>query len=76
MGQVTIYIDGETEKKMMASAKAENISKSKWISNVIREKVAMEWPASARDLEGAWADFPSIKEHRSGIGKDAKREKL
>ena len=76
MGQVTIYIDGETEKKMMASAKAENISKSKWISNVIREKVAMEWPVSVRELEGAWADFPSIKELRSGIGIDAKRDKL
>ena len=76
MGQVTIYIDGETEKRMMASVKAEKISKSKWITNVIREKVAKEWPVSVRKLDGAWADFPSIGDLRSGISKDVRREKL
>jgi len=76
LGQVTIYIDDETEKKMMASVKAEKISKSKWISNVIREKVAKEWPASVRELEGVWTDFPSIEAIRSGTGEDARREKL
>ena len=76
MGQVTIYIDGETEKKMIASAKAAKVSKSKWISDVIREKVATEWPASVRKLAGAWEDFPSVEELRSGIRKDARREEL
>lgn len=76
MGQVTIYIDDETEKKMMASVKAENISKSKWISNVIREKVAKEWPAGVRDLAGSWVDFPSVADIRSGDGKDNRRETL
>lgn len=76
MGQVTIYIDKETEAKMISSAKAANVSKSKWISDVIREKVATEWPSSVRKLAGVWADFPSLKELRSGVGKDAKRESL
>jgi len=76
MGQVTIYIDGETEKKMIASAKAAKVSKSKWITDVIREKVATEWPASVKDLAGAWGDFPTIEELRSGIGKDVRREDL
>ena len=76
MGQVTIYIDDETEKKMIASAKAKNISKSKWVSDVIREKVAKEWPASVREVAGSWADFPSLAELRSGIVQDVEREAL
>jgi len=76
MGQVTIYIDNETEKKMIASARDANVSKSKWITDVIREKVATEWPLSVRELAGAWGDFPSEKEIRSGTGKDVKREEL
>jgi hypothetical protein len=73
---VTIYIDDETEKKMIASARDANVSKSKWITNVIREKVATEWPLPVRELAGAWDDFPCGEEIRSGAGKDVKREKL
>lgn len=76
MGQVTIYIDHETEKRMIESARASHVSKSKWITDLIREKVATEWPASLRDLAGAWEDFPTAEELRSGAGADAKREKL
>ena len=76
MGQVTIYIDADTEKKMIASAKAAKISKSKWITQVIKEKVTSEWPASVVNLAGAWEDFPSIEEIRSGVGKDIEREEF
>jgi len=76
MGQVTIYIDKETEEKMISSAKAANVSKSKWVSDVIREKVATEWPASIKELAGAWEDFPTVDELRSGDGKDVRRESL
>jgi len=76
MGQVTIYIDDETEKKMIASAKAKKVSKSRWVTEVIREKVAREWPASVRELVGAWEDFPSTAELRSDVGQDTKREAL
>jgi len=76
MGQVTIYIDKETEAKMILSAKAANVSKSKWISDVIREKVATEWPLSVQELAGAWEEFPSVEEIRSGHGTDSKREQI
>ena len=76
MGQVTIYIDKETEAKMISSAKAANVSKSKWVSDVIREKVATEWPVAVRQLAGAWEDFPTIEALRSGIGTDSKREEI
>lgn len=74
VGQVTIYIDEETEKKMVASAGAEHVSKSKWITDLIREKVAKEWPPSVRELAGTWEDFPSVEELRSVAGKDVTRE--
>lgn len=76
MGQVTIYIDEETEKRMVASARAAHVSKSRWITDLIRTKVANEWPPSVRELGGAWEDFPSAEELRSEAGKDATREKL
>jgi len=74
MGQVTIYIDEDTEKKMIASARAKKVSKSKWVTGVIREKLAKEWPASVRDLAGCWEDFPSAEELRENLGQDVERE--
>jgi hypothetical protein len=76
MGQVTIYIDKETEAKMILSAKAANVSKSKWISDVIREKVAAEWSSAVHQLAGAWDEFPSAEELRLSLGKDGLREDI
>ena len=76
MGQVTIYIDDETEKKMVAAARARRMSKSKWITDLIREKVAGDWPESVRQLAGAWDDFPDLDEIRAGSATDSKRETL
>lgn len=39
MGQVTIYLDDETEQKLIANAQVMNLSKSKWIAKVIQEKL-------------------------------------
>jgi hypothetical protein len=44
MGQVTIYLDQNTETKMKTVIKKNGISKSKWISDLIREKTADVWP--------------------------------
>lgn len=76
MGQVTIYLEEEIEQKMIANAKAMKLSKSKWIANVIREKLTDEWPATVRALPGSWSDFPSIEELRDMEQADAGREEL
>jgi len=76
MGQVTIYLDDEIESKMRASVKAMNLSKSKWIANLIKEKVTDEWPESVRKLAGSWKDFPSAEEIRQTMGKDILREEF
>jgi len=76
MGQVTIYLDSETEKKLIGIVKKSGVSKSKWIAELIKQKTASAWPEHISDLAGAWKDFPTAEEIREGMGQDAKREPL
>jgi len=74
MGQVTIYIDDETERKMLNMVEKKRISKSKWIAELIREKASTTWPENVVNLAGAWKDLPTAEEIRREMGKDAPRE--
>ena len=76
MGQVTIYLDKETERKMSNIVKKSGTSKSKWIAKLIQEKTSSTWPESIHMLAGAWNDLPNIDEIRKSIGVDAEREPL
>lgn len=76
MGQITIYLDDETEKKMIENARLMKLSKSKWVAGVIREKLVDQWPDTVRDLAGSWDDFPSLDELRGEESTDAPRETL
>ncbi len=76
MGQVTIYLAEDIERKMVDAAKSAHISKSKWIARLIQDKVANEWPQSIVELAGSWGDFPTINDIRNNEGKDADRETL
>jgi hypothetical protein len=76
MGQVTIYIDSETEKKMLNIVKKSGVSKSKWITDLIKDKTARTWPDHIFDLAGAWKDLPTAEVIRIGMAQDAKREPL
>ena len=77
MGQVTIYLDNETEIQMKKAAESSHLSTSKWISEIIREKVATEWPQDVAKLAGCWKnDFPTIEEIRSNSGDDSPGEEL
>lgn len=76
MGQITIYLDDETERKMKTEAEAMKLSKSKWIANLIQEKLSDNWPESVRSLAGSWKDFPDREEIHRKTGKDITREKL
>jgi predicted transcriptional regulator len=78
MGQVTIYLDNETESKLKRAAKSSHLSVSKWIASIIKEKITTEWPQDVINLAGAWKDkdFPSIDEIRSNPGQDMEREEL
>jgi hypothetical protein len=76
MGQVTIYIDDETEKKLLSMIENSGISKSKWIVDLIREKAYNSWPEKVLKLAGAWKDFPTAEEIRKEMGEDADRESV
>ncbi|MDL1964001.1 MAG: CopG family transcriptional regulator [Deltaproteobacteria bacterium] len=77
MGQVTIYLDNEIENKIKTAAKTSNLSISKWIANIIKEKISTEWPQDVVKLAGSWKeDFPSLKEIRSTHVVDSSREAL
>ena len=77
MGQVTIYLDNETENKLKKAAKSSHLSVSKWIAGIIKEKIMTEWPQDVVELAGSWKeDFPTLEEIRSNIGHDSMREDL
>jgi hypothetical protein len=76
MGQVTIYLDSEGERRLNNMVKRSGMSKSKWISNLIKEKTANSWPENVAKLAGAWSDMPTAEEIRKNMGRDADRESI
>mgnify|MGYP000191588066 CR=1 FL=1 len=77
MGQVTIYLDNEIENKMKHAARTKHLSVSKWVANIIKEKISTEWPQDVINLAGSWKDdFPSLEEIRSTEVTDSNREAL
>lgn len=75
MARVTIYLDDETHLRARRAAREAGLSQSRWIADVIRERLAAKWPESFRCLVGKWGDdFPEIEELRSELGEDVPRE--
>ena len=74
MGQVTVYLDDETEARLKSLTKSKGIPVSRWIAELAREKTATEWLDEVRRLAGAWADFPDAETLRGGRGDDVRRE--
>jgi hypothetical protein len=77
MGQVTLYLDSQTEERMKAAAKAAGTSQSHWVATLIRERTATVWPPSIARLVGAWEDdFPTLEEIRGEEREELAREPL
>ena len=74
MGQITFYLDSETEKRMINIVKKSGKSKSKWVADLIREKTAGSWPENIVNLVGAWSDALRAEKIRKNMGNDVKRE--
>jgi hypothetical protein len=76
MGQVTIYLDEENERRLKSAAAAAGVPVSRWVASLIQEKTRDEWPVAVKALAGEWKDFPDPDELRSSRAKDTQREPL
>jgi hypothetical protein len=76
MAQITIYLDQETERRARAAARSKGVSLSKWIAERVKRDARAEWPATIRELAGAWPDLPSAEQIRQHSGKDARRSRI
>ena len=76
VSQITFYLDEATEAQVRKAAEEAGVSLSRWVAEVLREKLADEWPQSVVDLAGAWKDFPTREEIDTELGSDLPRESL
>lgn len=74
MPRLNLYVDDSTHQTIEAAATAAGVSRSKWVSNLVQERIAGEWPPEVLALAGAWKDFPDAGELRKGYGTDLPRE--
>ena len=74
MAQLTLYLDKDTEERVKKAAKAAGVSVSRWVSNLIRERTAEEWPDSVREMAGSWPETPTAEELREKLPDDIPRE--
>ncbi len=58
MSQITLYLDDATQALVDQAAKANGVSKSRWVAELIRTYAAHEWPQECLALAGQFADFP------------------
>ncbi|MBZ5564595.1 MAG: CopG family transcriptional regulator [Acidobacteriia bacterium] len=76
MGQVTIYLDDAAERRLKAAARKCGVSVSRWVADLVKNRTRTDWPPEARELAGAWPDFPDVRELRPVTGKDRPRVRL
>ena len=65
MSQITLYLDDATQALVDNAARANGVSKSRWVADIIRKYAAYEWPQDCLGLAGRFADFP-LREESSG----------
>jgi hypothetical protein len=58
MSQVTLYLDDETHALMTQCAQASGVSKSRWVSDIIRQHATPTWSSQCLSLAGRFTDFP------------------
>lgn len=76
MGQVTIYLDHESEQRVRAAAAAAGMPVSRWVAQLVQKKTQNEWPSTVRALAGAWQDLPDLDTLRKDGGGDVARERF
>ena len=72
MGQITIYLDDESERTIRLAARHAGVSVSRWVVQAIEDSALTTWPQSIRQLPGSWDDGERPPQARW----DVKREVL
>lgn len=73
MSQITLYLDEATQALVEQAAQANGVSKSRWVSDIIRKYAAHEWPQDCLALAGRFADFPLREDQPSAKPADVPR---
>jgi hypothetical protein len=73
MSQITLYLDDATQALVEQAAQANGLSKSRWVSEIIRKYAAHEWPQDCLALAGRFADFPLREENAAALPADVPR---
>ena len=60
MGQISLYLDDETEQLLGSRAKAEGLSQSQWVARELKAAAARTLPADILALAGSWQDLPPL----------------
>lgn len=76
MTELTLQLDEETASLLEATAKAAGKSVSRWIVEILEQRVRQQWPPSVARLAGAWNDLPEAEDLRATEGVDVPRESL
>ncbi|MDY6951949.1 MAG: CopG family transcriptional regulator [Thermodesulfobacteriota bacterium] len=80
MPQLAIYIDEELSKKLNKAIEVSGKSRSRWVADVIKAKLADEWPEDFFDLAGSWEGEETPEEIlatiRRSLGQTEEREGL
>ena len=73
MSQITLYLDDATQALVEQAARANGLSKSRWVSEMIRKYAAHEWPQDCQALAGRFADFPLLEDSANSPPPDVPR---
>ncbi len=73
MSQITLYLDDATQALVEQVAKANGLSKSRWVAEAIRAYVAREWPQDCLALAGRFTDFPLREDGNTQSASDVPR---
>jgi hypothetical protein len=64
MSQISIYLDTKTIELVKETARDAAVPVSRWIAEVVIEKLGERWPPGVAQLAGAWCTAPLTDEAR------------
>ncbi len=76
MGQLTVYMDNDTLKRIGAAAKREGESISRWVKKRLLSAFRKTWPEGYFDLFGSLKDERFERPKQGHFSQDTRRAKL